>query len=483
MSTNDLSAMERAAHLAQEYRSSRQPLHSGASLAELRVAFDAGLPDEGRPAVEVIEHLVRAATPGLVGNTQPCFHGWVMGSSHPAGVAADWLTSAWGQNAAIHYTSPAAAVAEETAARWLLDLLDLPPAAAVGFTSGATMAGFIGLAAARGEVLRRAGCDLTQAGLKGAPEVKIFISAEAHESNFAALRYLGFGEADLVRIPVDSEGVMDVAALATALAPRGTGSAAAPSIIVSQAGHINSGAFDRFEAIADLAERARAWLHVDGAFGLWARASQTRKSLAAGVDRADSWGIDGHKWLQLPYENGFAIVRDAGALRRAMDISASYLDGAESGGRNPTHYGPELSRRARGFAVWTVLQTLGRKGVAAMVDNHCRAARRLADRLAAVPCVRVENAVALNQVALSFGTRDDDGPERDRATKEVCDLLNRTGMFFLGTATWRAKTILRVSVIGAGADEAALDGLAETIGSICRSYFGPKTSELLSAAP
>lgn len=476
MSKDELSAMDCAAVLARDYRSSRQPLHSQAGLEELRAGFDTTLPEMGRPAVEVIEHLVRAATPGLIGNTQSGFHGWVMGSSDPAGVAADWLTSAWGQNAAIHYTSPAAAVAEEIAARWLLELLDLPRSAAVGFTTGATMAGFIGLAAARGEVLRRVGCDIACDGLQGAPPIRIFIGDEAHESNFAALRLLGFGEKTLVRVPVGAEGVMDVAALAAALGTRGPGGAGDPTIIVCQAGHINSGAFDRFDAIADLAERAGAWLHIDGAFGLWARASQDRWDLAMGAERADSWGVDGHKWLQLPYENGFAIVRDANALRRAMDISASYLDEGEFDGRNPTHFGPELSRRARGFVVWTVLQTLGRRGVAAMVDDHCRLAGRLADRLAANPFVRVENDVVLNQVALSFGSSGDDGAQRDRATKEICGLLNRTGSYFLRTATWRSRTILRVSVIGASVDDGAVEGLAATIESVCRNYFAPATS-------
>jgi glutamate/tyrosine decarboxylase-like PLP-dependent enzyme len=236
-----------------------------------------------------------------------------------------------------------------------------------------------------------------------------------------------------------------------------------PKIIVCQAGHINSGAFDRFDAVADLAERTGAWLHIDGAFGLWVRATPDLKTQAAGAERADSWGLDGHKWLQLPYENGFAIVRDPVALRRAMDIAAGYLTQTADDGRNPTHFGPELSRRARGFAVWTMLQTLGRQGIADMIDNHCRAAKRLAGRLADVPGVRIENDVVLNQLALTFGSDGDDGTQRDRATQAVCDRLNGTLNYFLRTATWNARTILRVSVIGAGVNVTAMDRLADDI--------------------
>jgi glutamate/tyrosine decarboxylase-like PLP-dependent enzyme len=433
MTRDDFAVAERAAAHAARFRQSPQALHSHAGLEELRAGFDTGLPERGRSPDQVIDQLVRAAGPGLIGNTQPGFHGWVMGSSHPAGVAADWLTSAWGQNAAIYHTSPAAAVAEEVSARWLLNLLNLPPASAVGFTSGATMASFIGLAAARGEVLRRAGCDIARDGLQGAPLVRVFISAECHVSNFAALRYLGFGEANLVRIPADAQSVMDVAALADALGSGIDGTPGSAKIVICQAGHINSGAFDRFEPIADLAGKAGAWLHVDGAFGLWARAAPEFQFLAAGAERADSWAVDGHKWLQLPYESGFAIVRDPAALRRAMDISASYLTETADDGRNPTHFGPELSRRARGFAVWTMLQTLGRQGVADMIGGHCRAAKRLANRLADAPGVRIENEIVLNQLALTFGSDGDDDIQRDRATQAVCDRLNEGGRYFLRT--------------------------------------------------
>ncbi|MFP4005003.1 MAG: pyridoxal phosphate-dependent decarboxylase family protein, partial [Alphaproteobacteria bacterium] len=386
----ELEAMRLAAERAIAFRAGdaeRSP-HPSAGLAELRAAFGGELPETGRPATEVIEHLIRAAEPGLVGNATPNFYAWVMGASHPAGVAADWLTSAWGQNAAIYQCSPAAAVAEEAAAAWLLDLLDLPRESSVGFSTGATMAGFIGLCAGRSEVLRRAGWDLERDGFQGAPLIRVFVSEEAHSTVFAALRYLGLGRANLVMVAADGEGRLRTGDLEARL-----GEHEGPKIIIGQAGHINSGTFDDFETLADLAQSHDAWLHVDGAFGLWARAVPHLSALCRGVERADSWITDGHKWLQVPYDSGFAIVKDAAAHRRAMDITASYLTHDPDDGRNPTHFGPELSRRARGFAVWAVLQALGRKGVEELVSRHCACAAHIAERLSAEDGIEVLNEV------------------------------------------------------------------------------------------
>lgn len=447
------SVLDHAAFHARRYRNGIPPLHPSADAGQLRRLFDRGLPEQGRDPFDVIDDLVNAAEPGLVGNTQAGFFAWVMGGSHPAGVAADWLTSAWGQNAAIHQCSPAAATAEEVAAKWLLELLDLPRESSVGFTTGATMAGFICLAAARGEVLRRLGFDLDEAGLQDVPRVNIFISEEAHASNFAVLRYLGFGERNFVRIPTDDQGVLDHAALAAAL-KRETG----PGIIVCQAGHINSGAFDPFEPLADLAARHESWLHIDGAFGLWARTVPEMKAQCRGVERAHSWAVDGHKWLQVPYDSGFAIVRDADAHRRAMDITAGYLSHDAQDGRNPTHFGPELSRRARGFAVWAMLQALGRQGIAEMVRSHHQCARAIAEHLADTPGIRVENAVCLNQVVLSFH-----GESTAEPADAVAAALNETGRFFFRTADWRGRRVLRVSVIGHATDVASAILAAEAI--------------------
>jgi glutamate/tyrosine decarboxylase-like PLP-dependent enzyme len=456
---DELKAMQRAAARAIEFRAGdagRSP-HPPASVGELRAAFDLGLPEHGRPPEEVIGLLANAAERGLVGNTTPNFYAWVMGASHPVGVAADWLTSAWGQNAAIYQCSPAAAVAEEAAEKWLLDLLDLPRQSSVGFTTGATMAGFICLAAARSEVLRRAGWDLERDGLQGAPLIKVFVSEEAHSTVFAALRYLGIGRHNLVFIKADQEGRMRTDDLECQIAAHD-----GPKIVIAQAGHINSGAFDSFGPIAELVEAHNGWLHIDGAFGLWARAVPHLAALGRDLERADSWTTDGHKWLQIPYDSGFAIVKDSAAHRRAMDITASYLTHSLEDGRNPTHFGPELSRRARGFAVWAVLQALGRQGVREIVTRHCACASYIAKRLAAEPGIEILNEVVLNQLAVSFGNGCSP-EEQSRLADAVADELARGRRFYLKTTEWKGRKVLRISVISHHTDEQAADNLASAI--------------------
>jgi glutamate/tyrosine decarboxylase-like PLP-dependent enzyme len=418
---------------------------SSASAAALRAAFKVPLAEDGRNPHEVIEALADAAEPGLMGNTGSNFFGWVMGASSPVGMAADLLTAVWGQNAAIYQTAPAAAIAEEAVAEWLLEALDLPRESSVGFTTGATMASFIGLAAARSEVLRRRGWDVEGDGLAGAPPVKVFVGAEAHASVLCVLRQLGFGERTLVRIPADAQGRMQAPLLEAALA-----AVDAPKIVVAQAGHINSGAFDPLDRIGALARQHGAWLHVDGAFGLWARSTPALRGLCAGAGAADSWAVDGHKWLQLPYDSGFAIVRHREAHRRAMGMAASYLNRDAQDGRNPSDWVPELSRRARGFAAWAVMQALGRSGIRELVERHCACARALARRLAGVPGIRVLNEVCLNQIALTFG----EGPDRDPAqagpralTDAVIAEIQRENTSFVSGAQWKGRRIMRVSVI------------------------------------
>jgi len=470
-------ALERAAAYGRRYRGSSRPLHPSADADQLRRLFDLGLPEAGRDPIAVLDDLIAAAEPGLVGNTDPRFFAWVMGSSHPAGVAADWLTSIWGQNAGIFQTAPAAAIAEEVTAKWLLELLDLPRESSIGFTTGATMAAFICLAAARGEVLRRAGHDFDEDGLQGAPRIAVLVSEDAHASNFAALRYLGFGARNITRIAGDSQGALDVQALDAALTAR-----KGPALVICQAGQINTGAFDRFDAIAELAANHGAWLHVDGAFGLWARAVPELRALTSGAERADSWAVDGHKWLQMPYDSGFAIVRDANAHRRAMDISASYLTESPGDGRNPTHFNPELSRRARAFPAWMMIQVLGRNGVAEIVRRHCECAALIADRCRSVAGIEVLNRVCLNQVVLSFGAS-----EEDRAagalTEKVAEALNATGRYFVRTADWKGLRVLRISVISNGTDRAVAQELADAIGSTWRriSQAGSQEESSISA--
>jgi glutamate/tyrosine decarboxylase-like PLP-dependent enzyme len=444
-------ALRRVAAYAARFRAETTNLEPSADAQTLRGQFRIDLPEQAQPVGTVIRRLIEAAEPGLVGSTKPGFLSWVIGASHEAGVAADWLTSAWGQNAGLYQTSPAAAECEQAVAGWLLDLLDLPRDGAVGFVTGATMATFTCLAAARSEVLRRIGYDLNFRGLQGAPMINVVIGEDAHVTNFAALRYLGFGEANFLRVEPDRNGLMQVHALER-LAETLTG----PTIVIAQAGHINSGGFDDFSAAAKLARRLGGWLHVDGAFGLWARASSRFSALAEGAQLADSWSVDGHKWLQLPYDSGFAIVRDALALQRAMRKTASYLNESADDGRNPSAYVPELSRRARGFAPWALLQSLGRSGVARLVDANCDGASLFASRCAEVPGATVLNDVVLNQVAVTFGDR----------TQQICDALNATGRFFLRTAVWRNQPILRASFCGHSCAEETARELADAIAAL-----------------
>jgi glutamate/tyrosine decarboxylase-like PLP-dependent enzyme len=420
----------------------------------LRSRFDGPTPEAGRDPLDVIDALVAAAEPGLSGPTGRRFFGWVIGASHPVGVAADMLTSAWGQNAGNHACSPAAAMAEQVAGRWLVDMLRLPPESSVGFVTGATMASFTCLAAARNAVLAKAGWDVEADGLAGAPRVRVFLGAEAHATIVCALRYLGFGS-KARRIPTDAQGRMDADALSAAL-EEGEG----PAIVIAQAGQINTGAFDPFPAIARAARAHGAWLHVDGAFGLWARTVSELDPLTNGIDRADSWAVDGHKWLQVPYDSGFAIVRDADAHRRAMSISASYLP-PDDGGIDPGQLVPELSRRARGFAVWAVLQALGREGVAGLVRRHCALARRIGTRLEAEPGVAVVNDVVLNQLIVRFG-------ETDAATEAVIARIAQDAVVLAGGADWRGRRVLRLSVISAPLTESDADRLVDAVLSAWR---------------
>ena len=446
-------ALLRAAGYGAAFRGAGRPIHPAETAAELRRRFCGPLPEHGRDGRAAIDALIAAAEPGLVGNTGAGFFAWVMGGSDTTGVAADWLTSIWGQNAAIYQTSPAAAVAEEAVSAWLLELLDLPRTGSVGFVTGATMAGFVGLAAARHEVLRRAGHDLGRDGLQGAPLVRIFLSDDAHVSNETALRYLGFGEANLLRIASDGQGVMRCEALAAALA-RHPG----PAIVIGQAGHINSGGFDDFQTLADLAQRHGAWLHVDGAFGLWLRALPGKAALTAGLERADSWAVDGHKWLQIPYDSGFAIVRDAEAHRRAMAMPAPYLSRSAEDGRTPSDFNPELSRRARGFTAWAVLQRLGRSGVRDLVARHCALARRLAGELQAVDGLEILNRVEANQVVVGCAPGCEDG-----SIERLAERLNRSGEVFLRTAVWRGRPCLRISVTSGATEQRSVSRLVSMI--------------------
>jgi glutamate/tyrosine decarboxylase-like PLP-dependent enzyme len=390
------------------------------------------LPDKGAEPLEVIEELIAGAEPGLVAMPSGRFFGWVIGGVLPATLAADWLTSTWDQNAGLLASSPAAAGAEWVASEWLLELLGLPRNSAVGFVTGAMIANFTCLAAARHDVLRRAGWDVEGDGLHGAPSVTVIVGEERHETVDVALRFLGLGEQASIVVPADDQGRIGLEALTDALAQVGNN----PLIVCLQAGNVHSGAFDPIAAAVDLAHRYGAWVHVDGAFGLWAAASAQYRHLVAGVERADSWASDAHKTLNVPYDSGLAIVAKAEVMYAAMGVHAAYLIQDER--PDPFSTVPEFSRRARGFTVWAALRSLGRRGVAEMVERFCTHARRFADGLAEMDGVRVVNDVVFTQVCVSFGT--------DEVTREVAARLLKEGTAWMTPSTWHGQAVLRISV-------------------------------------
>lgn len=437
------SLLQRAAREAAAFRAhaADAPQVPSVGFAGALDRFDAPTPEVGSDPHEIVDDLVELTRDALMMPAGPRFFGWVIGGSHPVGVAADILTGAWGQNAGNHQAAPAASATEVVAGRWVCDLLDLPRESAVGFSTGATMANFTCLAAARGEVLRRAGWDVDRQGLFGAPEIRVVIGDEAHATVFAGLQYLGLGRERVIRVPTDDQGAIRVDAFER-IVTGGTG----PLIVVMQAGQINTGAFDPFAQVVPMARRVGAWVHVDGAFGLWARATARHRGLTEGVDGADSWATDGHKWLQTPYDCGLAIVRDEVALRRAMTMAAAYLPEAGADERDPSQFVPELSRRARGFATWAVIRSLGRAGIAEMVERHCRVARLMAERLAAEPGVEVLGEVVLNQLIVAFG----DDELTDRTIARVQD----GAVCIVGGSEWAGRRVMRISVSGGTTDEA-----------------------------
>ncbi|MCL6284943.1 pyridoxal-dependent decarboxylase [Ruegeria sp. 2012CJ41-6] len=454
--TGPLAELELACAQALSYRQglTGAPCTAARDYAQMLAHYDTPLPETGDSGAAVIRDLAETATQGLMPMAHPRFFGWVLGGSAPVGVAADWLVSAWGQNAAFHTSSPTVSALEHVAERWLLDILDLPREAAVGFVTGATVGNFTALAAARGAVLRRHGWDPDQDGLFDAPPVKVFLGDDAHTSVFSALGYLGFGRRRVQRIATDAQGRMDPSDLATQTAQH-----PGPSVVIAQAGQINTGAFDPFEPIADIAAAHGAWLHVDGAFGLWARAHPDYRALTHGLERAQSWAVDGHKWLQTPFDSGYAIVRDRAALETAMGIDASYLPERIEQDRIPSFLVPELSRRARGVPTYAMLRSLGRKGVADMVARHCGIARQIADRLTGQPGIAVLNDVDLNQIILRFGA----GAGCDMATEQVIQTLRDQGALFAGGARWRENWVMRLSVICDASAAEDADPVAEAI--------------------
>jgi glutamate/tyrosine decarboxylase-like PLP-dependent enzyme len=427
-------------------------------LASLRAALGGRLPEEGEEPVKVIDLLARSADLGLVAQPGPRYFGFVVGGSIPAALAADWLTSAWDQNAAFYAMSPAAAVAEEVAGAWLAEILGLPAGASVGFTTGATMASFTALAAARHRVLKQAGWDAERQGLAGSPPIIVVTGEEAHITINAALRLLGIGDRQIRRVACDGQGRMDVGALRKAL-----DDLKSPTIVCAQAGNVNTGAFDPLAEIAEASRAVGAWLHIDGAFGLWAAAVPELRHLVEGFEQADSWTIDGHKWLNVPYDCGMVFVRDRAAHREAMTLGAEYYVETAGAERDGYNWVPESSRRARGFVVWAALRSLGRKGVAELVRRCCALARRLAEMLRESPCVTVLNEVVLNQVLLRFTPLA--GGDADTFTREVISRVQRDGTCWVGGTTWHGVTAMRFSVSNWSTTSADIDRAAAAIRS------------------
>ncbi|HEX7535965.1 MAG TPA: aminotransferase class V-fold PLP-dependent enzyme [Dermatophilaceae bacterium] len=425
-------ALDRAHRHALEWLSSLddRPVPPQASIGQVTRALGAALPEHGSDAAKVVDLLAEACDPGLTAMASGRFFGFVIGGTHPAALAADWLVSAWDQNCGLRRVTPAHSAVEDVASAWLLDLLGLPADGAVGFVTGATMANFTGLAAGRDAVLRQAGWDVAQRGLAGGPRVRVLVGAERHDTVDLALRYLGLGSPEPVQ--VDEQGRLRADALKSALAEGRD----EPTIVVLQAGNVHSGAFDPFTGTIAEAHDHGAWVHVDGAFGLWAAASPSYRHLVTGYQEADSWTTDAHKTLNVPYDTGLVIVRDGAALRAAMGMHGSYLIHDELG--EPFDKVPELSRRGRAFPVWAVLRSLGRSGVAELVDRLCRHASAFAAGLNAIAGATVLNDVEFTQVCATFGT--------DERTDEVVRRLLADGTTWMTGSTWRGRSVLRISV-------------------------------------
>lgn len=457
-STREL--LESTARLAAGYRESlnERPVRSLLGAAELQQALEVPLTDDGESPAEVIGALARIGAQGSVASAGPRYFGFVIGGSTPAALAADWLVSAWDQNAGLYATSPLASAVEEVTGGWLRELAGLPASMTVGFVTGCQMASFTGLAAARHRVLRSAGWDVEAQGLFGAPPIEVLAGDEAHYTIFMALRLLGLGGSRLRRVPTDGQGRMRADALGSMLE-----SVKGPCIVCAQAGNVNSGAFDPLEEIAGITHRHRGWLHVDGAFGLWAAAAPGRAHLVRGIGHADSIATDAHKWLNVPYDCGLVFCADEAAHRSAMSLAAPALAApylaTSTRLRDPHEFVPEESRRARAVPVYALLRTLGRSGLAELIERNCRQARRFAEGLAAAGH-EVLNEVVLNQVVVGFGDAE--------RTRRVVAAVQADGTCWCGGTVWQGRTAMRISVSGAATTDADVEQSLDAILRIAR---------------
>ncbi len=388
--------------------------------------FDISFPDNPVNPGKVIEMLDEIGSPATVGISGGRFFGFVIGGSLPASVAAGWLSTAWDQNAGLFAGSPVGVVLEEVCLKWLLEIFGLPSESGGAFVTGATMANFTSLATARHSILKNAGWDVEAEGLFNAPPVNVIVSEEAHPTLFRGLGLLGLGRERVIRVPTDNQGSMDLKKF-----PKIIG----PAIVCTQAGNVNTGSFDPIKEICGIAHESNAWVHVDGAFGLWASAAPSKRYLTEGINLADSWATDAHKWLNVPYDSGLAFVRDHESLRSAMSLTAAYLPQGEH--REPSQFCPELSRRSRGIEVWAALYSLGRSGLAGLVERTCNYADIFAEGLKASG-FEILNEVVINQVLVSFGSPDE--------TKLIINKIQNDGTCWCGGTVWQGKTAMRISI-------------------------------------
>jgi glutamate/tyrosine decarboxylase-like PLP-dependent enzyme len=433
--------LERSLELALSYLQSLDaaPVAATTPLAELRHRLGRALPAEGVDPVTVVEELARDTEGGLLGSAGGRFYGWVIGAGLPAALGADWLTATWDQNAGLYACSPAAAVVEEVCGTWLKDVLGLPASASYSLVTGCQMAHVTCLAAARHAVLSRAGWDVNQDGLSGAPKVRVLTSTEVHGTTTRAAKLLGIGTANMVMLPSGASGQLETEALAR--------DAGQPTIVVLQAGDVNCGAFDRFVELVPLAQTAGAWVHVDGAMGLWCNSVPELRHLLAGAELADSWATDGHKWLNVPYDCGYAFVAHPEHHRAAMEHHASYLVHADDV-RDQLDWTPDHSRRARGFATYAALRELGRAGLCDLVARCCRHAHEIVTRIGALHDAAAVCIPQINQGLVRFHDPRPGATEEDhnRRTDDVMAAINATGEAFFTGTTWKGRRCMRVSV-------------------------------------
>ena len=461
--TQSHAALERAYHHAARWLDGldTRAVNATATLEQLRARLGVPLEDRGADPARIVDDLAAATEGGLLGSPGGRFFAWVIGGTLQSALAADWLTSAWDQNAGMYATAPAAAITEEVAGAWLLDLLDLPRDASFAFVTGCQMAHVTALAAAREGVLRAAGWNVQADGLFEAPRIRVLANDTRHTTVDRALRFLGIGERAVCAIPTDADGRVTEASLESALE-----SDSGPTIVVLAAGDLNTGVFDSFAKLIPIAQAAGAWVHVDGAFGLMARASQSKRHLVEGIELADSWATDAHKWLNVPYDSGIAIVKHREAHYTAMTVHASYLYASQEV-RDEIDWNPEFSRRARGFALYAALRELGREGLSDLIDRCCAHCHAIVTGIGALPGAEVLWEPELDQGLVRFldprpGATDAD---HDARTDAVIGAINATGEAFFGGVTWNGKRAMRVSVVSWRTNDA---DVARTVGAARR---------------